>query len=310
MNRLSQLGLRIPTKSKFCSSNLTKVFFDYQKETCIMLLNNPKAFNALDLEMLEIIDQELKSWEKNNDYPKNLIIKSDHPKAFCAGGDIVTLLHMYNNNAPEKEMLQFFKTEFEVDYKLANLGSKGVNTFALWDGIIMGGGVGLSSGCQYKVASEKTLYAMPETRIGLFVDVAISFYLTKLENNLGRYLAVVGQRLKGGDVFLSGLANAFVPHSEMGELEEMIINSGEKEVQEFMEQRGNYEVSNIGEMIDWVAFNCVVKEVFLKMGEDVRKVISAHEDVLSRLEDNKLDFSQLLDGFSHIIPGKFSKSKV
>lgn len=293
------------TRYSCSSSNPAKVLFDYQKNTCFMILNNPKAFNALDLEMLDLINEEISNWESTKNFPSNLVIKSDHPKAFCAGGDVVSLLHMHNDNAPEKDMLQFFKTEFEVDFKLANLAKQGVNTIALWDGIIMGGGVGLSSGCQYKVATEKTMYAMPETRIGLFVDVAISYYLTKLNNGLGRYMAIMGHRLKGGQVFQSGLANTFVPHNDMKALEEMIVNLEPNEVKEYMMKQSKYEVSGLDEIVDWMAFNCVVKEVLDEMNNDVRNVIFAHESLLNKLNDQKIDFSKNLKELSDIIPQKF-----
>jgi 3-hydroxyisobutyryl-CoA hydrolase len=296
--QLTNKLLRKPLRFKFSESTLPKVIFNYKKNTCLLTLNNPKAFNALDEEMLLIIKDELSSWESQNAFPTNLILKSDHPKAFCAGGDIVTLLHMRNNNAPDHEMFSFFKTEFEVDYKLSQLTEKGMNTFAFWDGIIMGGGVGISSGCKHRIATEKTLYAMPETRIGLFVDVALSYYLTKLGNDQGRYLALLGHRLKGSQVYSAGLANSFVPHAQIGDLENMIINEDSTVVMDYLSKEGQYKLSETSEIVDYLGFNCLVRGVMDRMGDDTSKIISSHEEFLKDVQSDSLDLKGILKGFA------------
>ena len=284
MNRVNRLSLRLLSKRHFSTD--PKVVISYQNDTCLMTLNNPKAFNAVNYEMFHLINEEISAWEDSNLYPRNLILKTDHPKAFSAGGDIMCLLDMYKADAPEEDMFRFFKFEFEVDLKLANLREKGVNTFALWDGIVMGGGVGISSGCKWRVACEKTLYAMPETRIGLFVDVAQSYYLNRLDNQLGRYLCLLGQRLKGKQATLAGVANAFLKQADLASLEEMIINRSTQDVDLYLQGSGQITSLPSEDALDWLAVNTLVVGVFARMNDDPRQLVSAHTQFLHELEGN------------------------
>jgi enoyl-CoA hydratase/carnithine racemase len=201
-------------------------------------------------------------------------------------------------------MFKFFKIEFEVDLKIAELKSKGVNTFALWNGIVMGGGVGISAGCEYRIATDKTLYAMPETRIGLFVDVAQSYYLTKLKFELGRYLSVMGHRLKGAQVLWAGLANSYVNHTDVASLEDMIINRDPKEVQEFLKQRSEVGVMGEEEKVDWLALNVMINGVFKRMQGDVRNLVKAHEKMLMEVEKGECDLGSEVMGVEGCVSGK------
>ena len=112
---------------------------------------------------------------------------------------------------------QFFKEENQLNYEIANLRTPYI---AMIHGITMGGGVGLSVHGRYRVATEKTLFAMPETAIGLFPDVGGGHFLPRLPSNLGMFLALTGNRLKGWDNYCAGIATHFVTSQEMPYLQE------------------------------------------------------------------------------------------
>lgn len=139
-------------------------------------------------------------------------------KAFCAGGDIRAVTD--SAKAGSTLYHDFFKEE----YQLNNLiGTLRVPYVALIDGITMGGGVGLSVHGEFRVATERTVFAMPETAIGLFPDVGGGYFLPRLGGKLGLYLALTGYRLKGGDVFRSGVATHMCSSDLVSSLEQDLI---------------------------------------------------------------------------------------
>lgn len=144
-------------------------------------------------------------------------------KAFCAGGDIVSIYHAQKKGAPLSELLSFFGTEYVLDYSLSQL--KNIDRIAIWNGICMGGGVGLTWHSPIKIATEKSMYAMPETAIGFFTDVGGSYFLPRIKDgdiSLGLYLGLTGQRVKSKDLVKYGIATHFVPESEMDHLYEIL----------------------------------------------------------------------------------------
>ncbi|XP_076229209.1 3-hydroxyisobutyryl-CoA hydrolase, mitochondrial-like isoform X1 [Nomia melanderi] len=155
----------------------------------IITLNRPKALNALNLSMVEKIYSILKKWETSK---KLVILEGTGEKAFCAGGDvksIVVALKENDNNLGET----FFRKEYTLNHLI---GTYKIPYVALINGITMGGGVGLSVHGKYRVATEKTLFAMPETAIGLIPDVGGTYFLPRLKGKLGLYLGLTGERLK------------------------------------------------------------------------------------------------------------------
>lgn len=179
-----------------------------------VILNRPKALNALNLEMVRKITKSLKKWE----FSKSLVVvKGSGDKSFCAGGDVRVLVEA----GPTYESKSFFKEEYTMN---SVIGNYKIPYIALIDGITMGGGVGLSVHGKYIVATERTLFAMPETAIGLFPDVGGSYFLPKLNNHLGMYLGLTGFRLKGEDVLKAGIATHFCESSQILELEKALLD--------------------------------------------------------------------------------------
>ncbi|XP_008685486.1 3-hydroxyisobutyryl-CoA hydrolase, mitochondrial [Ursus maritimus] len=183
----------------------------------VITLNRPKFLNALNLSMIRHIYPQLKNWEQD---PETflIIIKGAGGKAFCAGGDIRAISEA--GGANQKIAQDFFREEYMLNNAIGSCRKPYV---ALIHGITMGGGVGLSVHGQFRVATEKSLFAMPETAIGLFPDVGGGYFLPRLQGELGYFLALTGFRLKGRDVYVAGIATHFVDSEKLGMLEEDLL---------------------------------------------------------------------------------------
>lgn len=117
-------------------------------------------------------------------------------RAFCAGGDVAALAR-WNTADEQQKSKDFFALEYMLDHLIATYPKPYV---AFMDGITMGGGVGLSVHAPFRIATENTVFAMPETTIGFFPDVGASFFLPRMDGNLGTYLALTSEKLHGVDV--------------------------------------------------------------------------------------------------------------
>ncbi|KAJ3506295.1 hypothetical protein NMY22_g17299 [Coprinellus aureogranulatus] len=182
------------------------VLFESNNSLRQYVLNRPRKLNALDSKMIELLRPKIEEWNKSE--LTGAIVGTGAGRAFCAGGDVAAVVK--NASAPETrpQAIGYFKQEFELDYILAALEKPYV---AILDGITMGGGVGLASGALFRVATEKTVFAMPETKIGYFPDVGGSYYLSRLDGEIGTYLALTGDVLTGRAVFEHGIATHYIP---------------------------------------------------------------------------------------------------
>ncbi|KAI7869753.1 ClpP/crotonase-like domain-containing protein [Spinellus fusiger] len=180
------------------------------------ILNRPKKLNALHLPMVQTMLPKLQAWE-NNQAVNVVLIKSGGGKGFCAGGDVKAVVDWVDEKNPKASA--FFETEYQLDHFIATLATPFISVM---DGITMGGGVGLSVHAPFRIATEKTLFAMPETAIGFLPDVGGSFFLPRLDGELGTYLGLTGQRLKASDVMYAGIATHYVPSSRLDELEKSL----------------------------------------------------------------------------------------
>ena len=137
-------------------------------------------------------------------------------RAFCAGGDVAALAQ-YNTEGPEGQARSkaYFGLEYQLDHLIATYPKPYV---AYLDGITMGGGVGLSVHAPFRIATEHTMFAMPETTIGFFPDVGGSFFLPRLDGEIGTYLALTSERLKGVNAFYAGVATHYIASSSLGAL--------------------------------------------------------------------------------------------
>ncbi|MBL9069650.1 MAG: enoyl-CoA hydratase/isomerase family protein [Sphingopyxis sp.] len=174
-------------------------------------LNRPKAIHALNLPMCEAMIDALVPWQ-GDDSVEAVIIDHSEGRGFCAGGDIRMLAESGAKDG--KEARAFFHTEYRLNHLLFTYAKPVV---AFMDGITMGGGVGISQPAKYRVATEHTRFAMPETGIGLFPDVGGGWYLPRLEGRVGVFLALTGARLDGADCLALGLATHYLPSERLAD---------------------------------------------------------------------------------------------
>lgn len=193
------------------------VLFEIQGRAGIITLNRPKALNALTRAMCVAIHDQLKAWEADPAV-KLVIIRGAGDRAFCAGGDVVSMHRAGRAGSDEYE--GFFFDEYRADYLTSTFSKPYV---ALVDGIVMGGGVGLSVHGPYRVATEKTLFAMPETGIGLIPDVGGTYLLGHMPGQLGVYLGLLGERLKAADCLYAGIATHYVPSEQIEALTRALV---------------------------------------------------------------------------------------
>jgi len=192
------------------------VLFDTLFGVRTIELNRPKKLHSLNGSMIRKIAPRLQEWAKS-DMANVVVIKGSGPKAFCAGGD-VTALAQDNTQGEEgqKRSTEYFGLEYKLDHLIATYSKPYV---AFLDGITMGGGVGLSIHAPFRIATEKTLFAMPETTIGFFPDVGASFFLPRMPGAVGTYLALTSEKLKGVNVFYSGIATHYIHSTSLPNLE-------------------------------------------------------------------------------------------
>lgn len=188
-----------------------------QKNVGRITLNRPQALHALNQGMCETMIAALLDWQED---PEIYMVIIDHAgeRGFCAGGDIRMLAHSGAGDA--REARDFFHTEYQLNHLLFTYETPVV---AVMDGVVMGGGVGISMPAHYRIATERTTFAMPETGIGLFPDVGGGWYLPRLPGKAGLWLALTGARIKGADCLRLGVATHFVEFGAVEGLKKAIV---------------------------------------------------------------------------------------
>ncbi len=193
--------------------------FDRQGPLAIVTLDRPQALNALTLEMAAALDERLVAWAEDADVAA-IVIRSAGGRAFCAGGDIRALYEAGRRRDPY--VRDFYRTEYRLNHRIKTYRKPYI---ALIDGIVMGGGVGLSVHGSHRVVTERCQFAMPETGIGFFPDVGGSWFLPRCPGQLGTYLALTGARIGAADTLYCGLATHYVASADVarvaGELEQV-----------------------------------------------------------------------------------------
>ena len=195
-----------------------------RREGCagFLSLNRPKALHALTLEMCHAMSAALIEWRGDPEVHA-IIIDHAEGRGFCAGGDIAYLRNSALNDGGVSGR-KFFHDEYQLNHLLFTYPKPVV---AFMDGITMGGGVGISQPAKFRVATENTRFAMPETGIGLFPDVGGGWYLSRLSGRVGQFLALTGARMDGAECHWTGLATHYLPHEALAEAKERIAHGHE-----------------------------------------------------------------------------------
>ena len=181
-------------------------------------LNRPKALNALNTEMCMAMSEALAEW-RGDLAVEAVLLDHAEGRGFCAGGDIRMVAE--SGKADGKDARAFFSAEYTMNHQLFTYAKAAV---AFMDGITMGGGVGISLPCKYRVSTERTKFAMPETGIGLFPDVGGGWYLSRLPGRMGQFLALTGHRLNGAECKALGLATHYLTSDTLDNTKESIAD--------------------------------------------------------------------------------------
>ena len=180
-------------------------------------LNSPETLNSLTLSMINSISPQLDKWAQKEEIIC-IILESIGDRAFCAGGDIRALYEsmVKHPGGPNPFAEKFFESEYRLDYQIHTYPKPVI----CWiNGIAMGGGVGLMLGCDFKLSTENTRFAMPEIGVGLFPDVGFTYYISKLPKNIGLYMMLTSTQLNASDTQSIGLTDSYISSADKGVFE-------------------------------------------------------------------------------------------
>ena len=197
-----------------------EILFERRGTAGLVTLNRPKALNAVTLNMVRRFDRKLRDWADDPSITR-VIVTAAGGRAFCAGGDIRALYDL-GVAGRHAEMLPFWREEYVLNARIKHYPKPYV---ALIDGIVMGGGVGVSVHGSHRVAGDRFLFAMPEVGIGFFPDVGATWFLPRLPGELGTYCALTGERLGAADGVAASIATHRVSSQRLGDLADALCGA-------------------------------------------------------------------------------------
>lgn len=278
-----------------------EIIFEIKGQLGVITLNRPKALNALTHEMTIALEQKLRDWG-GDDAVAAVLIKGAGDKAFCAGGDVVQL---YNEGKAGGDYpYRFYHDEYVCNAAVKHFPKPYI---AFIDGIVMGGGVGISVHGSHRIATEKTLFAMPETGIGLFPDVGGSYFLPRCPGEIGMYLGLTGDRLKAADAIYAGVATSFVSSEDLDAVEatlsSMVFSRDpytdvDQVISVYMGDPGTASLSELQLMIDRHFSNETVEEIISGLDQEEDEwVVHTVKGLRTKSPTSlKLTFRQIREG--------------
>ncbi|KAL0692146.1 hypothetical protein Bca4012_059326 [Brassica carinata] len=207
----SRIVVRKKEKTTVEMASHSQVLVEEKSSVRILTLNRPKQLNALSFQMISRLLQLFLAYEEDPSV-KLVILKG---RAFCAGGDVSAVVRDIQQGN-WRLGAKFFSDEYMLNYVMATFSKPQVS---ILNGIVMGGGAGVSVHGPFRIATENTVFAMPETVLGLFPDVGASYFLSRLPGFFGEYVGLTGARLDGAEILACGLATHFVPSTRLTALE-------------------------------------------------------------------------------------------
>jgi enoyl-CoA hydratase/carnithine racemase len=295
--------------SRMASPITSKILISQAERLGGIALNNPQALHALTHDMIDGLDHILQEWNHNSNEKQQqgsssavqaILIKAApgaKRPAFCAGGDVKSL---YNAGKQQPHQQQqedaddilkkpesYFYSEYQVNHAVATCP---LPIISLWDGIVMGGGAGISVHGTYRVATEHSLLAMPECTIGLFPDVGSMWWMTRLlQRPVAHWMALTGARLQPGDLLYTGLATHYVPSHQLEQLEKALA---EATTIATSENGGN----SIAQVLESFHEEVLMDDCFLAIHQSVIDEtfgnVDSVEAIISNLENEGSEFSQ------------------
>jgi len=186
----------------------------------LITLNRPKAINSLNQQMVDALSATLSGWE-NDDAVHTVVLSGAGERGLCAGGDVVAVYDSARKDGVE--VRKFWRDEYLLNGQIGRFPKPYVS---LMDGIVMGGGVGVSAHGSVRVVTETSKVAMPEVGIGFVPDVGGAFLLSRAPGLLGLHAALTGAAFTGSDAIAMGFADHYVPHGDLGAFKQAIIADG------------------------------------------------------------------------------------
>jgi len=204
-------------------SDSDEILLGREGSLATLIINRPKALNALTLDNYRRFAPALRDWAEDPSVHA-VVVRGAGERAFCAGGDVRAVYEAGRGISGDPDLpAVFFREEYELISCIHRFPKPYI---AVIDGITMGGGAGISVNGAYRIATERTLFAMPETAIGLFPDVGATRFLNHCPGQVGRYLGLTGARLGAADTLYCGFATHVVPHDRVAELVEALGRIG------------------------------------------------------------------------------------
>jgi len=207
----------MPSISETCAVEL-ETLVERQGALGRIRLNRPRALNSLTLQMVRDIEAALDDFEQDLAIAA-VLVTGEGERGLCAGGDIRAIYD--GGKAGSDAPTTFWREEYTLN---ARIGRYSKPYVVVMDGIVMGGGVGVSVYGSHRIVTERTRFAMPETGIGFFPDVGASWFLTRQPGELGTYIGLTGETLGAADAILTGLADSFVRSDRLAEVTEALIS--------------------------------------------------------------------------------------
>ncbi|MEL4358227.1 MULTISPECIES: enoyl-CoA hydratase/isomerase family protein [unclassified Luteococcus] len=198
-----------------------EVLTEVRGKAGVITLNRPKAMNALNQNMVDVLAQVLEQW-RDDDQVSLVILAGAGERGLCAGGDVVSLYRDALANGTDGA--KFWADEYALNLVISNYPKPYV---AIMNGIVLGGGIGVSAHGSHRIVTDDTRVGMPETGIGFVPDVGGSHLLTHVPSHLGTHLALTGQHVGPGEAIECGLADVYVPQDQLATLVEQLCETGD-----------------------------------------------------------------------------------
>lgn len=250
----------------------------------VITLNQPRAINALNYEMMTLMDAALTDFEQD-DAVTAVLLTGAGERGLCAGGDVVALYRAINGN--REAGVEFFRFEYTLDLRMGTFPKP---IISLMDGLVLGGGVGVAAHTSHRIVTERTRTGMPETVIGFSPDVGGLNILARAPHQLGTLMALTGLHVTGADALAVGMADYFVPSERLSELTAALegVESADAIAGVIERFTGKAPESNLVANAGWIE-DAFAGETAEEIRDDVEAAAAEHEfaaTVLAALTKN------------------------
>ncbi len=246
-----------------------EIIFTVEGAAGVITLNRPQVLNALTFDMVKLMDGQLIAWAKDPAV-KAVMITGAGERAFCSGGDIKSVALAVKSGGRERAIMsEFFRAEYTLNHRIFTFPKPYIS---LINGIVMGGGKGVSAHGSHRIVTEATVFAMPEAGIGFFPDVGGGYFLPRCPGQTGAYLALTGRRIKTFDTLYIGFATHFVPAAKISSLRAAIADAPQN-LPALLEQFsapcvGESEIAPYRAKIDRYFAHDRVEDIMADLGKD------------------------------------------